>query len=230
MKENLEETFGFIVGGAGVGASVSTTFGGMGLVGKFGGIGIGVGTMMGVGAVTGAAIYGASKAIEDRDAMAISAIGLGTLGGAGVSAAVGGMGLSVGGTAFGIGMGAMAATGGVVGLGIYGLCRIFQGTNSQNKLYSNILTLEQITKEYEEEKCWANLEVEEELQALKATISLNSCPEKLLSSIESLVINPSDRNLSNLPTINVTVTDYQKEKDWIDLEIEEELTALKAII
>ncbi|MCU0533309.1 MAG: hypothetical protein MUD14_05365 [Hydrococcus sp. Prado102] len=134
--------------------------------------------------------------------------------------AVGGMGLSVGGTAFGIGMGAMATAGGVVGLGIYGLCRMLQRSNSQTKFYSNMLALEQISREYEQEKRWANLEVEEELQALKFTIGLTPSPKELFSSINSLVVNSGDRNLSNFPTSAVTVTDYLKEKDWIDLEIE----------
>lgn len=185
MKENLEESLGLIVGGAGIGVSVSTTIGSIGLVGGFGGIGIGVGTMMGVGAVTGAAIYGAGKALEDRDAMALSAIGLGTLGGISVSAAVGGMGLSVGGTAFGIGIGTMAATGGVIGLGIYGLCRMFRGTNEQTKLYSNMLALEEITREYEEKQFRAKLEIEEELEELKAEIGFNPSPEKVWSSTNS---------------------------------------------
>ncbi len=147
----------------------------MGLVGKFGGIGLGLGTMTGTGMIIGAATYGGLKAITDKDATALGAIGLGTLGGVGVSATVGGIGLSVGGTAFSIGMGSMATAGGIVGLGIYGLTKIFSHTSQPTKLYRNLQYLEAITLEYEEERKWADLEsgylgIEAELQALKATL------------------------------------------------------------
>jgi len=45
----------------------------------------------------------------------------GAVGGASLSAMLGGMGLAVGGTAIGIGMAPVAAAGGIVGLAAYGI-------------------------------------------------------------------------------------------------------------
>lgn len=44
------------------------------------------------------------------------------------------------------------------------------GTDRETKFYKNLLALEQISKEYEEEKYSTALEIEDELQALKATL------------------------------------------------------------
>jgi hypothetical protein len=150
--------------------------GGIGLVGKFGGIGLGLGTMTATGIMIGAATYGALTAIIEEDVTALAAMGLGTLGGVGLSATVGGMGLSVGGTAFGIGMTSMAAAGGIIGLGIYGLTKIVSDGGRDAKIYRNLEFLETITREYEEERKWADLEsgylgIDAELQALKIAIA-----------------------------------------------------------
>ncbi|MGB3241076.1 MAG: hypothetical protein WBB29_22520 [Geitlerinemataceae cyanobacterium] len=115
----------FIAGGGFAGAGFSSTIGGIGLVGSFGGIGLGMAPVTVAGAVLGSAAYGAFGAISDGDMAAFGAIGLGTVGGIGVSATIGGMGFSVGGSAIGIGMGTMAFTGGIVGLGMYGLYKAF---------------------------------------------------------------------------------------------------------
>ncbi len=175
QKNISAEGLGFIGGGALAGVSTSAIVGGMGLVGSFGGIGLGLGTMTGAGVIIGASTYGAYQAIRDEDATALWAIGLGALGGVGISATVGGMGLSVGGTAFGIGMSSMAAAGGIIGLGIYGLTKIFTNESRETKMYRNLQFLEKITREYEEERKWADLEsgylgIEAELQAMKATL------------------------------------------------------------
>lgn len=162
---------GSVVGGALTGASISSTIGGIGLVGGFGGVGIGIGTMTGIGTLTGAAAYGTFKAIQESDTTALATLGLGTIGGIGVSATVGGIGLSFSGTAIGLGMGSMAVAGGVVGLGLYGLAKMLNPCNT-NKLYQNLDCLDQITREYEEEKFWTDLEIEEELQALKASMQI----------------------------------------------------------
>jgi hypothetical protein len=66
----------------------------MGLAGGFGAVGIGMAPVTVAGAVAGAAAYGAFKAIADGDSAAFGAVGIGALGGAGVSATVGGMGLA----------------------------------------------------------------------------------------------------------------------------------------
>ena len=55
------EGAGFIATGAATGAGVSATVGGMGLVGGFGGIGIGMAPVAAAGAIAGAAAYGAKK-------------------------------------------------------------------------------------------------------------------------------------------------------------------------
>lgn len=172
---------GFIGGGAIAGLSTSTMLGGVGLVGNFGGIGLGLGAMTGTGAILGAATYGAFQAIASEDTTALGAIGLGSLGGVAVSATMGGMGLSVGGAAFGIGMGSMAAAGGVLGLSVYGLTKILTNGNKEAKMYRNLSYLEEITREYEEERKWRDLEsgylgIEAELQALKASLFSQGTP------------------------------------------------------
>ncbi|NEO80200.1 hypothetical protein [Moorena sp. SIO4G3] len=84
----------FTLAGAAAGANLSSTIGGVGLVGGFGGVGIGTTTMTGIGEITGAAAYGAVRAIQEGDLIAIGPVGLGAVTGAGISATVGGMGLS----------------------------------------------------------------------------------------------------------------------------------------
>jgi WD40 repeat protein len=170
MTSNATQGISFVLGGSTAGAGISATVGGMGLVGGFGGFGIGMGAMTGVGAVAGAAAYGAVRAITDEDAVAWGAVGLGGLGGVGVSATVGGMGLGFGGTAIGIGAGSMAFAGGIVGLGIYGVAKIFANSQANTKYWRNAQFLEDITCEYETEKFWREMEgksLEEKLQEIK---------------------------------------------------------------
>ncbi|MGL5943197.1 MAG: hypothetical protein ACRC2S_23105 [Waterburya sp.] len=92
MKENII----FPLSGGIAGSSVYSTIGGIGIVGGFGGVGIGMTGMTAAGTVLGAAVYGAFQGIEDGDATAFAAIGLGAIGGAGVSATIGGIGVSFG--------------------------------------------------------------------------------------------------------------------------------------
>ncbi|MEA5534192.1 DnaJ domain-containing protein [Crocosphaera sp. XPORK-15E] len=175
MTNNLEQSIGFIWTGAVTGASIYSTIGGIGLVGGFGGIGLGLGTMTTMGIITGSAIYSGLNAVEEGDTIALSSIGLGVVSGISLSAMVGGMGLSFGGTAIGIGMGTMAVTGGVIGLGIYGLTKPFLDINNENKYYENIQFLEDITREYEQEQIWREFEskdsIEEEFKKLKEEVS-----------------------------------------------------------
>ena len=93
------------------------------------------------------------------------------------------MGLSFGGTAFGIGIGSMAVAGGIVGLGAYGFAKMFSQCNSQDKLAQNLLWLEEITREYHQEKNWCNLEIETELKSLKATVQKESM-SKILADLK----------------------------------------------
>jgi len=143
MTGKLEpvEGAGFITTGAATGAGVSATVGGMGLVGGFGGLSIGMAPAAATGAMAGAAAYGGKKAIENKDASALGAAALGAIGGAGVSSAVGGMGLAFAGTAVGVGMAPVAAAGAVVGLGAYGLNRLLdkaKTTDNPEKVFESL--------------------------------------------------------------------------------------------
>ncbi|XWK88129.1 MAG: DnaJ domain-containing protein [Phormidium sp.] len=192
MSDNLSKGTAFIYTGTFTGAAVSTTFGNMGLVGGFGGFGIGVAPVAAAGGVFGAAAYGAFEAIGEGDATAYGALGIGVISGVGFYSAIRGMGLSVGGTAFGIGMGTMAAAGGVIGLAFYGIAKLIDKSGSGEsaaqafaRMEDKVLYMEAYTQAlYELELMslesgladfiWkqklAHLEVEEEFQALKAKL------------------------------------------------------------
>lgn len=198
MAETSAESVVFIAGGALGGAGVSATVGGMGLAGGFGAFGIGMAPVTVAGAVAGAAAYGAFCAIADGDSAAFGAIGMGALGGAGVSATVGGMGLAGGFGAVGIGMGTMAAAGGVVGLGVYGLYKAFKQEPGQRmagaidafgRMESKVLEMEAYTQALLElelealertllgdavEQKFATWEIEEELAQLKVKVGKKS--------------------------------------------------------
>lgn len=189
----------FIASGATAGAGVSATIGTMGLVGGFGGVAVGMTPVTAAGAVAGAATYGAFKAIEDGDALAFGAVGIGAVAGAKVSSTIGGMGLAGSFGAVGIGVGTMVAAGGVVGLGVYGLyqaCKpkpqyglykaykpkpkpqIVDAVDAFGRMEDKILEMEANTQAMLEldpvfaENNWhqtlANLDIEDELEALKA--------------------------------------------------------------
>lgn len=192
MINNYKEGAAFIYTGTAAGAGVSATVGGMGLVGSFGGIGIGMAPVAAAGGVVGAAAYGAFQAIGEGDATAFGALGIGAVGGVGFYSAVGGMGLSFGGTAFGIGMGTMAAAGGVIGLAAYGIAKLIDKSGSgesaaqafarmeEKVLYMEaynealyeleLLSLESSLADFIWKQKLANIEVEEEFQALKAKL------------------------------------------------------------
>ena len=185
MPENIV----FPVVGGMAGASVYSTMGGIGIVGGFGGLGIGMAGMTAAGTVVGSAVYGAVKGIEHRDPIAFAAIGFGAMAGANISATIGGIGVSFGGSAFGIGMGSMAAMGGIFGLGIYGLAKMFNSSNTSEPIAATFNRMEERIA-YEEayyqammelsptltlaELAWkqkfAELELEEELEILKSQI------------------------------------------------------------
>ena len=190
MAENSTESVVFIASGAATGAGISTTIGCMGLAGSFGAVSIGMTPVTAAGAVAGAAAFGAFKAIEEGDAVAVGAIGIGAVSGAGVSATIGGMGLAGSFGAVGIGMGTMAAAGGVVGLGIYGFYKAFKQEPGQRiagavdalgRMESKVLEMEAYTQalleldpvyaEWTWKQKFAALEVEEELEALKENLA-----------------------------------------------------------
>lgn len=194
---NLKTDQGFVVVGAATGQVIASQIGGVGVVGGFGGMALGTPVIVVGGAIAGAAIQGIVEGIETGDVKILGVTTLGSVLGAGFSAAVGKVGVGVAGSAFGVGMGTMAATGGLLALGVYQLIKMCGSHSSSNKYFENLLFLEQITEEYENEKKWHNLEIENELQELKKELEKN------------LLENSSQ--------------DYQ----WQPLENEEELENLK---
>ncbi|MGI0481157.1 hypothetical protein ACN4EE_10230 [Geminocystis sp. CENA526] len=171
----------FPLGGALAGAYTYSTIGGIGLVGGFGGVGLGLGTMAVVGSIAGSALYGGLQGGKD----AYVATTLGVLGGATVYNSIGGVGLGIGGTAFGIGLGTMALSGGILGLGIYGITKILNDDSPkesfaeiyfrveekivEQELYNQAimeLTSPELSWQYQ----WANIEIEHELKQLKKVI------------------------------------------------------------
>ncbi|MEO0015222.1 MAG: hypothetical protein RLZZ535_3611 [Cyanobacteriota bacterium] len=177
----------FPVGGGIAGASVYSTIGGIGVVGGFGGLGVGITGMTAAGAVIGSAFYGAAKGIEDGDATAFVATGLGAIGGIGASTIIGGIGVSFGGSAFGIGMCSMASMGGVFGLGVYGLAKMFSSSHtcepiaetfnriedriSYEEAYNQaLMELNPIFEELIWDQKFNALEIEDELEILKGQI------------------------------------------------------------
>ena len=188
---------GFVVVGATTGQVIASQVGGIGVVGGFGGMALGTPVIVVGGAIAGAAVKAIIDGIETGDVTVLGVTTLGSVLGAGFSATVGNVGVGVAGSAFGVGLGTMAVTGGVLALGVYQLIKIFGSSSSESKYFENLLFLEQITEEYEFEQQWRILEIEEEFQKLKAAIQDNL----------------TDNNLE----------DYQ----WQNLETQTELENLK---
>ncbi|BAZ14198.1 hypothetical protein NIES4071_60380 [Calothrix sp. NIES-4071] len=202
---------GFITTGAVAGAGVSATVGGMGLAGAFGAVGIGATPVIGAGTVAGAATYGAFKAIVDGDVKAWSAMGVGAVGGVAVSSFVGGMGLVAPkiGLAFGIGAAPMAGVGAVVGLAAYGVAKMLNDEYSEtptqlfDRMEEKVLEMEAYSTAFLELEAFlsgedlnqkfADDEVEDELQALKAKCHKQvETPKASCGQIKSFTQAPSD--------------------------------------
>lgn len=179
--------------GAVMGAGISSTVGGMGLAGSFGAVSVGMGTMAVAGAVTGATLYGGLNAISEGDTVALGAVGLGAMGGATFASTVGGMGLVGGFGGVSLGMGAMATAGGVVGLGVYGIYKLLNSPAQKESFAQTFartndnVSLQEFYNEawVEVNPAWGELqwkarmmeiEVEEELQALKAKLQRETSP------------------------------------------------------
>ncbi|MEW6495599.1 MAG: DnaJ domain-containing protein [Cyanobacteriota bacterium] len=243
MAENSRESVVFIASGAGAGAGVSATIGGMGLAGSFGAVAIGMAPVTVAGAVAGAAAYGAFKAIADGDTAAFGAIGIGSAAGAGVSATIGGMGLAGSFGAVGIGMGTMAAAGGVVGLGVYGLYKAFKQEPGQrmagaidafDRMESKVLEMEAYTQalleldpvyaEWVWKQKYAALEVEEELEALKAQIQTKT--NLKLDAAPSNCSNPSFT--SSVKTGNFATHSAPQESQFTAPKVEAEILSIEA--
>ncbi len=230
----------FVTAGAATGAGVSAAVGGMGLVGGFGAVGLGMAPVTAAGAVAGAAAYGAFTAIGEADTFALGAIGIGAAGGASFSSVFGGMGLAFKGTAVGIGMAPMTAVGAVIGLGIYGLHkalkpepgeRLIGAIDAFGRMEEKILWQEAYTEALLElelaalekklagdavEIKFANWEVEDELEGLKAKIQ----PKTNINSS-----NPSLKLSGNGETSAYKTTPSKTQ--FVNPEIQAELMAVK---
>ena len=110
----------FALAGAATGAGLAATVGGMGLVGGFGGVAVGSVPVMLTGGAVGAAVYGAKRAVQRSDSSVILPRVGGAIAGVGAASFVGGMGLTVGGTAIAIGTLPVATAGAILGLAGYG--------------------------------------------------------------------------------------------------------------
>ncbi|MBD1902209.1 PspA/IM30 family protein [Trichocoleus sp. DQ-A3] len=133
-RENYTGNFGdgtaFAAGGATSGAAI----GKIGIVAKGGGFSVGAVPLGAAGALTGLALYEAIRAIAERNTRSLGAAAAGAAAGAGISGAIGGVGVAAGGTAFAVGMAPMAAAGAVAGLGIASLARLIQQGIDPEKL------------------------------------------------------------------------------------------------
>ncbi|MEB3309887.1 MAG: WD40 repeat domain-containing protein [Snowella sp.] len=190
MMVDLRNTESFVVVGATTGQVIASQVGGIGVVGGFGGMALGTPVIVVGGAIAGAAIQGIIEGIETGDVKILGVTTVGSVLGAGFSAAVGNVGVGIAGSAFGVGMATMAATGGIFALGVYQLIKRF--TKGQSKesfaqtfermedrisgqeLYNQaMMELDPMLAEVAWLQKMAHLEVEEEFQALKATIQNN---------------------------------------------------------
>jgi phage shock protein A len=127
---NFGEGIAFAAGGSAAGAAIGT----IGIVAKGTGFSVGAVPLGSAGALTGLALYEAIQALVERDTSSIGAAAIGAGVGAGVSATVGGIGVTAGGTAFGVGMAPMVVAGAIAGLGFAGLNRLLQQGIDPEKL------------------------------------------------------------------------------------------------
>lgn len=126
----LNEGTALVAGGAALGASM----GNIGVVAQGTGYSVGTIPLIAAGALTGAALYEVLRSIIEGDNSSVAAAALGAGGGAATSAAIGGVGIATGGSAIGVGMGSMAVSGAVVGLGLVGIHRLLQHDLDPEKL------------------------------------------------------------------------------------------------
>lgn len=118
----LNEGTALVAGGAVTGASI----GKVGVLAGGTGYSLGALPLAVAGALTGAALYEALRSLITGDPSSANAAAIGAATGAATSAAIGGVGITVGGSAMGVGMASMAVGGAVVGLGLVGLNRLLQ--------------------------------------------------------------------------------------------------------
>ena len=187
----MENNIAYPATGSIAGAGIYSTMGGVGLVGGFGGIGIGLVGMTTVGATVGFATFGVVEGIANGDSAAFISTGLGAFYGATVASTIGGVGVSFGGSAFGIGIGSMSIAGGVFGLGIYGLAKMFAKSETketyaavfermedkisyQDAYHQAMIELNPLFVDLVWEQQFSELEIEDELKMLNAQIKSNA--------------------------------------------------------
>lgn len=124
-----------MAGGAVTGASI----GKIGILAGGTGYSLGVVPLGAAGALTGVALYEALRSLLESDASSGSAAVIGAAAGVATSSAIGGVGVSVGGSAIGVGMASMAVGGTVVGLGLVGLNRLLQKGLDPEKLLDSAI-------------------------------------------------------------------------------------------
>jgi phage shock protein A len=121
------------------GAVAGTSIGKVGILAGGTGYSLGAVPLATVGALTGAALYEALRSLLENDASSTSAAAIGAAAGTATSAAIGGIGVAVGGSAIGVGMASMAAGGAIVGLGLVGLNRLLQQGIDPEKLLDSAI-------------------------------------------------------------------------------------------
>lgn len=114
----------YLINGAVTGGLFAAKIGRIGIIGGFGGASLGALPIVGAGAIIGAATYGALTALAQGDRTAIGSVGLGIVGGMGISHTIGSLGVAGSFGAFKFGLGSFGMAGGVVGLGVYGLAKM----------------------------------------------------------------------------------------------------------
>lgn len=186
----MENNIAFPITGGVAGAGIYSTMGGVGFVGGFGGLGIGLVGMTTAGTVLGFAGYVAVEGIGNGDSAAFISMGLGAVYGATVASTIGGVGVSFGGSAFGIGLGSMTAAGGIFGLGLYGLAKMYANSERKEPIaetfnrmedkisylddyYQALLELNPLFAEFACEQQFTELEIEDEMEMLKAQMQSN---------------------------------------------------------
>jgi hypothetical protein len=120
------------------GAGISAMVGNMGLAGIGTAVGIYAPHLIAARTVAGATAYGLKKGVENQDPLAVGAAALGSAGGAGIYATIGNMGLVVVAAGFSIGMAHVVTAGAVVGLGVYGLSKVLDKSDTLYKIRPSI--------------------------------------------------------------------------------------------
>ena len=214
MGINLPEKSGFVVLGATSGQIFASQVGNIGLVGGFGSMAVGTPVIVVSGALAGAAIASILEGIENGDVRVLGITTVGSVLGAGFGASLGNVGVAMGGTAFGIGMGTMAVTGGIFALGAYQLIKMFV-KDSQKESYEQVFSRMEEQISYNEYYIQALLELDPVLKELTWYRKFNDL--EVNHELEQLKIS---LGLSN----NL---DNQTEQQWQTIDDQEELLQLK---